>query len=301
MHASTENGMTMTMTDVDSPAGPHSRHKGTISRQSSKADVHTNTKSGGVGVGDGGVADLNVKAVGGSTSTSTSKAPSKSNGGPPPKAKGGAAAARLTAKVSPAPTPEPSPGPGSGRKKFMSDSNHGDVDNIEGAVAVETDYKDDSPSKKNQNRKKVSPVRRGSSGNSTGSNNGSDSGGDTFPGVGNAPIDTTQVQIVDDSAPGVLDFAEEHYLCCESEKKVAITVVRSKGSNGRVTVKVKTVDREAVSPDDYIAIPEDDPMELVFEENELSKTFEIGIIDDQVCMCVWMYVCMYVCMHACID
>jgi hypothetical protein len=96
------------------------------------------------------------------------------------------------------------------------------------------------------------------------------------------PLDTTKVIIIDDSSPGVLYFSKEQYVCCESEKKVTITVNRKAGSKGKVSCKVKTVDREAVSPDDFIAIPEDDPMILVFDNEELTKSFDIEIIDDQV-------------------
>ena len=68
------------------------------------------------------------------------------------------------------------------------------------------------------------------------------------------------MHIIDDSTPGVLNFSEAHYSVCESEKKITITVTRQHGGNGTVSVKVKTVDREAVSPEDYEGIDEDEPL-----------------------------------------
>jgi len=122
----------------------------------------------------------------------------------------------------------------------------------------------------------------------------------------------TTIQIIDDSAPGVLNFSHDSYSVCESDKLIKIEVVRRFGGKGTVSCKVsalavltaarrrqlrrttraqirsgdvtqvKTVDREATSPDDYKGIDEENPMVLEFQEGEVSKFIEIEVVDDEV-------------------
>lgn len=86
-----------------------------------------------------------------------------------------------------------------------------------------------------------------------------------------------EVTIINDDDPGKLEFAKNTYLVKESIGSAIITVNRVDGSDGKIEVKWKTKDIEAVNGSDYIG----GEGVLVFEHGEREKNIEIPIIDDQ--------------------
>lgn len=86
-----------------------------------------------------------------------------------------------------------------------------------------------------------------------------------------------EVTIINDDDPGKLEFAKNTYLVKESIGSAIITVNRVDGSDGKVEVKWRTKDIEAVNGSDYIG----GEGTLTFEHCEREKNIEIPIIDDQ--------------------
>merc|ERR1711865_766817 len=83
-----------------------------------------------------------------------------------------------------------------------------------------------------------------------------------------------------DDLPGTFGFATEAYQVGEKGENgqgyAEVKVERTKGSDGEVTVKYKTVDGSAIAGDDY----EPAVGELVFKHQETSKTIKVNLIDD---------------------
>ena len=78
-------------------------------------------------------------------------------------------------------------------------------------------------------------------------------------------------------APGTLQFDSAEYSVTENDGSVDITVIRSNGSQGEVSVDLTTVDIGSATPvDDYTETTNT----LTFAEGETSKTFTVMIIDD---------------------
>jgi len=76
--------------------------------------------------------------------------------------------------------------------------------------------------------------------------------------------------------PGVIQFAEENYTALESDGTAVITVSRSDGSQGQVSVDYETVEGTAKPDLDYVHTSGT----LVFEDGETEKTFTVQLIDD---------------------
>lgn len=91
------------------------------------------------------------------------------------------------------------------------------------------------------------------------------------------PFATTQITIINDDTPGVFSFGKENYQCRESDGQVEIQLNRSGGSDGEVTVVVKTYDGSAIAGKDYGALTHT----LQFKHNETTKCFLIDIMDDE--------------------
>ena len=92
--------------------------------------------------------------------------------------------------------------------------------------------------------------------------------------------DTATVTIQDnDPKPkaGALQFSNIKYTVLEVEASVDITVTRTGGSFGDISVDYATVDGTAVDGEDYIATSGT----LLFLDGETSKTFSITILNDE--------------------
>lgn len=87
-----------------------------------------------------------------------------------------------------------------------------------------------------------------------------------------------EITIIDDDDPGVVGFDKRAVEVQEIAERVSITVVRKAGSDGIVSVDYKTTDDTAVAGEDYIATSGS----IVFEHGEVSKTFDIMLINDSV-------------------
>jgi len=92
--------------------------------------------------------------------------------------------------------------------------------------------------------------------------------------------DTATVTIQDnDPKPeaGALQFSSIKYTVLEGKVSVDITVTRTGGSFGDISVDYATVDGTAVDGEDYIATSGT----LLFIDGEISKTFSVTILNDE--------------------
>jgi len=87
------------------------------------------------------------------------------------------------------------------------------------------------------------------------------------------------LDIVDDDVQfGTLSFGEPSYTVKEAAGNLVITVERSGGSDGVVSVKYATADKEATAEKDYTAVSGT----LTFGDQETSKSITIPIINDNI-------------------
>ena len=87
------------------------------------------------------------------------------------------------------------------------------------------------------------------------------------------------LDIVDDDVQfGALSFGEPSYTAKEAAGTLVITVERSGGSDGVVSVKYATADKEATAEKDYTAVSGT----LTFGDGETSKSISIPIINDNI-------------------
>lgn len=91
-------------------------------------------------------------------------------------------------------------------------------------------------------------------------------------------ICVTQVSIINDDEPGILQFQKPSYLYKESAGLAELVIERNDGCDGRVTVRFKTKDITAIAGKDYEARDE----EVVFSHGEVTKTIIIPLNDDDV-------------------
>ena len=76
--------------------------------------------------------------------------------------------------------------------------------------------------------------------------------------------------------PGIIGLATNRYEVNEADGTVEVTILRTEGSDGVVTVDYRTVDAAATSPDDYAATSGT----VTFADGETSQTVSIPIVDD---------------------
>jgi len=91
-------------------------------------------------------------------------------------------------------------------------------------------------------------------------------------------ICVTQVSIINDDEPGILQFQKPSYLYKESAGVAELVIERNDGCDGRVTVRFKTKDITAIAGKDYEARDE----EVEFTHGEVTKTISIPLMDDDV-------------------
>merc|ERR1719232_330517 len=91
-------------------------------------------------------------------------------------------------------------------------------------------------------------------------------------------ICVTQVSIINDDEPGILQFQKPSYLYKESAGMAELVIERNDGCDGRVTVRYKTKDITAIAGKDYEA--RDEVVE--FTHGEVTKTIQIPLHDDDV-------------------
>ena len=89
-------------------------------------------------------------------------------------------------------------------------------------------------------------------------------------------IDTTEVTITDDEAPGAFQFVSSIESADETDGTKTITVERIGGDGGRVTVDVVSTDGSATAGEDYTAVMQT----LVFETGVTIQTFQVALTDD---------------------
>jgi uncharacterized delta-60 repeat protein/uncharacterized repeat protein (TIGR01451 family) len=90
-------------------------------------------------------------------------------------------------------------------------------------------------------------------------------------------LSSSTLTIVDDDfAAGTLVFSSPVYTVNEFETNITITVVRTNGSTGVVSVDYSTSDGTARAGEDYTSVGGT----LAFADGETSKTFNIGIVPD---------------------
>ena len=87
---------------------------------------------------------------------------------------------------------------------------------------------------------------------------------------------TTTVTIVDDEQPGTLAFLQSEASVNEDDGTLTLTVARTGGSDGEVTVSYATADGTAEAGQDYTS----NSGTLVFAEGETSKNIVLQITDD---------------------
>jgi hypothetical protein len=90
--------------------------------------------------------------------------------------------------------------------------------------------------------------------------------------------DTADVTIVDDDDFGLFEFSKQRYDVNENGGHVTVTVKRTGGSGGAVSVDYATSDGSATAPADYTSTSGT----LNFAAGETSKTFDIPVVWDGV-------------------
>jgi len=99
------------------------------------------------------------------------------------------------------------------------------------------------------------------------------------------PVKIAHVTIVNDDDPGTFGFEVGAYSVGEKGEmdgsgkptgNAQVKILRTKGSDGEITVKYKTVDGSAVGGDDF----EPALGEVIFKNNECEKTINVKLIDD---------------------
>jgi len=99
------------------------------------------------------------------------------------------------------------------------------------------------------------------------------------------PVKIAHVTIVNDDDPGTFGFENGSYSVGEKGEMdengkptnhAKVKIVRTRGSDGEVTVKYKTVDGSAIGGDDF----EPAVGEVVFKHQECEKTISVKLIDD---------------------
>lgn len=107
--------------------------------------------------------------------------------------------------------------------------------------------------------------------------------GEYIPLGGALGISTATLTIADnDRKPGVLTFASREFVTNENARYAVITVIRTNGSSGTVSVQYYTRDGTATAPADYTAIPRLPPRTLTFNSGVTSQTFTVTLVNDDV-------------------
>ena len=100
--------------------------------------------------------------------------------------------------------------------------------------------------------------------------------GNPAGGAGLGNVTSATVTVVDDDSGGTIEFSLDSYLTSEASGQAVITVVRSNGSAGAVTVNFSTANGTAIAGSDYTATNGI----LVFDAGVMSKTFSVPILND---------------------
>ena len=98
-------------------------------------------------------------------------------------------------------------------------------------------------------------------------------------GAGLGSVDSAVLTIVEnDPEPpsGIVQFDPAIYDVAEDAADVVLSVIRTAGSNGQISVEYNSTDNSATAQSDYVAISGT----LVFDDGELNKTITVTLIDD---------------------
>lgn len=85
------------------------------------------------------------------------------------------------------------------------------------------------------------------------------------------------VTILDDDGPGAIAFDAVNYAVNESRDHASVTLLRTAGSEGSVTVEFDLVDDTAVVDSDYL-LP--DSLSVRFQDGEIARQVSIPLVDD---------------------
>ncbi|HON08777.1 MAG TPA: Calx-beta domain-containing protein, partial [Verrucomicrobiota bacterium] len=96
----------------------------------------------------------------------------------------------------------------------------------------------------------------------------------TFPGITNAILTIQD----NDLSPGVIQFLNTNFIVVENHKEVIVTLVRTNGSSGIVSVQITSTNGTASYGLDYEAVN----TTVAFADGETTKTIPIKIIDDKI-------------------
>ncbi|GBM76405.1 G-protein coupled receptor 98 [Araneus ventricosus] len=87
------------------------------------------------------------------------------------------------------------------------------------------------------------------------------------------------VNIIDnDNNPGVFEFRESQVSVREGSARVSLTIIRTDGTDGSVSLRLRTVDGSARLGEDYTLRSK----VISFSDGEREKTVDIDIIDDNI-------------------
>ena len=89
-------------------------------------------------------------------------------------------------------------------------------------------------------------------------------------------VSIMEVTILNDDNPGCFTFEKRGLLVTESIGSAAIKVIRRNGADGQVSVKWRTIDKDAINGKDYFG----GEGELVFKHSEVEKEIMIPIVND---------------------
>jgi lysophospholipase L1-like esterase len=82
--------------------------------------------------------------------------------------------------------------------------------------------------------------------------------------------------VIDPTSPGEIAFDNDSYVVSEADGIATITLVRSAGNFGSVSVDLVLLDGSAIAPDDY----DNTIQTITFLDGETSKTVTVPIVDD---------------------
>jgi len=90
-------------------------------------------------------------------------------------------------------------------------------------------------------------------------------------------LSIAKVTILNDDNPGHFNFSSDKYSCSETDGQATVTIKRTNGSSGSVTVNLNTVDGTAKAGADFVAMSN---KAVVFDDGEMEKTVKIDLVED---------------------
>ncbi|HEY0635553.1 MAG TPA: S8 family serine peptidase [Gammaproteobacteria bacterium] len=101
-------------------------------------------------------------------------------------------------------------------------------------------------------------------------------GSDNDSGQGLIDLVAAQQRLAQNATPGTLGFSAENYRVAEEGGEVRVSVTRSGGSSGAISVEYTTADGTALAGTDYVAASG----VLQFADGETTQNFAVRLLDD---------------------